>query len=102
MTRLLTCLTAVILFALARTALATCLVVLAIMLLFYSATRPRQTLTFIANIVILVLATTQPVAFFITVGVIGAALVWAGAWQRRRRRSRSFSNDKPAPRTSTA
>lgn len=97
MSRLLTCLTVVALLALARTALAACLIALAIMLLFYSVTRPRQTLTFIANVVMLGLATTQPAAFVIAVGVVGAALVLAGAWQRRRNRSHDFGHSDPSP-----
>lgn len=84
MTRVLALLMVVLILAALRATLAVLAVALAIMLLFYSVTRPRQALMFLGNVVLLGLASTHPAAFIIGVSIVVATIVAVAAWQRWR------------------
>lgn len=90
MTRVLALLMVVLILASLRATLAVLVVALAIMLLFYSVTRPRQALMFLGNVVLLGLASTHPAAFIIGVGIIGATVVAVVGWHHRRPTADSF------------
>jgi chromate transport protein ChrA len=61
------------------------LVAALLLVLAYSfVSRPAETLAFLAALTIFGLASAQPVAFIITLGVVGVAVVVAGAWQKAR------------------
>lgn len=51
-------------------------------LLFYFATKPRETLLFMGVLVITGLATARPALFIVMLGMVGAAVVLAG-WKRK-------------------
>ena len=86
MNRFVAFMTALLVLAAIQAAVAALVITLAIMLLFYSVTRPRETLAFLGALTILGLANAQPAAFIVTVGVIALAVVIAGAWRKSRHR----------------
>ena len=80
-------LTAVVILAIVRAALTALLVVLAVMLLWSFLTRPRETLAFVSTLMLLGLASAQPIAFMATFGIIALAVFAAGVGQKGRLRS---------------
>ena len=95
MSRFLTLLTAVVVLAALKAAVTVLVIVLAGILLFYTVTRPRQTLMFLTNVVLLGLASTHPVAFIIGVGIVGAAVVLVAWRQKRQPSSGQRALDRP-------
>lgn len=95
MSRFLTFVTAIVVLAIVQAALAALVVALAIMLLFYSVTRPRETLIFVGTLALFGLANAQPLAFIIALTAIGVAVVTAGAWRRRRGQSQMIRHRLP-------
>lgn len=78
--------TVVIILAIVRAVLVALLVALVIMLLYSFVTRPRETLVFIVTLTLFGLASAQPIASIIALGIVALAVVVAGAWQRSRHR----------------
>ena len=76
-------LTLCIVLAIVRAALIALAIATVLALLFYFATRPRETLLFMGTLVVTGLATARPTAFIVALGVIGAAVVFARAMQNR-------------------
>ena len=74
-----------IVLAIVRAALIALAIATVLALLFYIATRPRETLLFMGTLVVTGLATARPTAFIVMLGVIGLAVVVAGASRKPRR-----------------
>ncbi|OYX56009.1 MAG: hypothetical protein B7Y86_11210 [Brevundimonas subvibrioides] len=81
---LLTFLTVVIVLAIIRAILVALLVGLALMLLYSSITRPRETLVFLGTLTLFGLVSAQPIACIIAIATVALAVVVAGALQRSR------------------
>lgn len=76
-----------IVLAIVRAALIALAIAMVLALLFYFATRPRETLQFVGVLIVTGLATADPALFFVVMlGVIGVAVVVAGARRRKPRR----------------
>ena len=72
-----------IVLAIIRAALIALAIATVLTLLFYSATRPRETLLFMGVVVVTGLATARPAAFIAMLGFIGVAVVVAGVKRTR-------------------
>lgn len=71
--------------ALARTLLMVLVVVLLLALVHAFVTRPRETMVFIATLILSSLAVAQPLAFIMgAVGVIGLVVIGGGIKRKRR------------------
>ena len=75
-----------IVLAIVRAALIALAIAMVLALLFYFATRPRETLQFVGVLIVTGLATARPALFIVMLGVIGVAVVVAGARRRKPRR----------------
>jgi hypothetical protein len=69
--------------AIVRAALVALAVATVLTLLFYFATRPRETLLFMGVLTVTGLATARPALFIVMLGAIGVAVVVAGVRRRR-------------------
>lgn len=72
-----------IVLAIVRAVLIALAIATVLALLFYFATRPRETLQFMGVLIITGLAAARPAAFIVMLGFIGMAVVVAGARRRR-------------------
>jgi hypothetical protein len=72
-----------IVLAIVRAALIALAIATVLALLFYFATRPRETLLFMGTLVVTGLATARPGLFIVMLGVIGVAVVVAGVRRKR-------------------
>lgn len=72
-----------IVLAIVRAALIALAVAMLLALLFYFATRPRETLPFMGVLTVTGLATARPALFIVMLGVLGVAVVVAGVRRRR-------------------
>jgi F0F1-type ATP synthase assembly protein I len=79
-------------FAVLKAVLIALLVALLLVLAYASITRPGETLVFMVALTIFTVASAQPVAFIITLGVVGVAVVVAGA--RAKARGRLLLTDR--------
>lgn len=77
MNRLILLLTGVVVLAILRAAVAGLLIALAVILLAAFVTRPRETLLFLGTIALTGLASAQPIACIIVLGIITLAVVVA-------------------------
>ena len=75
-----------IVLAIVRAALIALAIATVLALLFYFATRPRETLQFVSVLIVTGLATARPALFIVMLGVIGVAVVVAGVRRRKPRR----------------
>ena len=73
---LLTFLTVVIVLAVVRAVLVALLVGLALMLLFSFIARPRETLVFVGTLTLFGLASAQPIACIIGLGIVARKCLW--------------------------
>ncbi|HYC68530.1 hypothetical protein [Brevundimonas sp.] len=80
-------LTLCIVLAVVRAMLIAIAVATVLALLFYFATKPRETLLFMGVLVVTGLATARPALFIVMLGIIGVAVVAGGV---RRRTSRKL------------
>lgn len=71
--------------AILRAAVVALVLALTLFLLVSFIRRPYETLLFLASLGGLVLVNSRPLACAVAVGVIGVAVVVAGAWQKPRR-----------------
>jgi len=72
--------------AVLKAVLVALVVALLLVLAYAFVTRPAETLAFLVALTIFTVASAQPVAFIITLGVIGVAVVVAETWQKARSR----------------
>jgi hypothetical protein len=72
-----------IVLAIVRAALIALAVATVLALLFYFATRPRETFLFMGTLILTGLATARPALFIVMLGVIGVAVAVAGVRRRR-------------------
>lgn len=82
MNRVLTLALALVVLAVFQAAVAALVVALAIMLLFYVATRPKETLIFIGTLLLFGLSSARPIACLVVVGVV--ALIWTALDAKRK------------------
>ena len=82
MSRFLTFLMLLIGLALVQAAAVALVVGLLLALLYFFATRPRETLLYLGSLALLGLASARPLAFIVALGVIGVAVVWARRTER--------------------
>ena len=85
MRHLLTLLVLAVALAIVKVVLIALSIALLLALAYAFVTRPRETLVFLAALTILGLASAQPLAFIITLGVIGGVAVVANARAKPRR-----------------
>jgi hypothetical protein len=72
-----------------------CLAVSLLLVLAYaSLTRPGETLSFIGVATLFTVASAQPLAFIITVGVVCVGVLVAGTWANRRMRLPQTHNQR--------
>lgn len=74
------------------------MVALLLVLAYAFVRRPGETLLFLMALTVFSLASAKPVAFIITLGVFGVALVVADAWRKWRRRLLLTDARAKAPR----
>ena len=86
MKALLTLVTVVIVLAIIKAVLAALVVILAIVLLVSFAISPRDTLIYLASILMFGLASARPTAFIVTLGVVYLTLIIVDALRRPRPR----------------
>jgi hypothetical protein len=79
-----TLLTLCVLFAVLRMAAVALALALGLALLVALITRPRETLSFLGTLGLVILANAHPLACIITLGVVGVAVVAAGALRKGR------------------
>ncbi|GAA0870290.1 hypothetical protein GCM10009116_21260 [Brevundimonas basaltis] len=79
--------------AIVRAALIALAIATALALLFFFATRPRETLLFMSVFVVTGLATARPALFIVVLGIVAVAVVLAG-WKRKPVPSPSFSEKR--------
>jgi hypothetical protein len=84
--RVLTLALALLVLAIFQAAVAALVVPIAIMLLFYLATRPWETLIFLGTLLVFGLASARPVAFIVMAGIVGLAVVVMGNHRRPARK----------------
>lgn len=88
MNRFLTLVLALVVLAILQAAVAALVLALTIMLLFFLATRPRETLTYLGTFLLLGLASARPVAAIMVFGVVAVAVVIADVRRKSRNRMR--------------
>lgn len=77
-------LTLCVVLAIIRAVLIALAIATVLVLVFYVATRPRETLLFMGVLIVTGLASARPAVFIVTLGLIG--LVVIGVWMKRKRR----------------
>jgi FlaA1/EpsC-like NDP-sugar epimerase len=77
-------LTLCIVLAVVRAVLIAIAIATVLALIFYFATRPRETLLFMGVLVVTGLAAARPALFIVTLGALGLALLVAGNKRKRR------------------
>lgn len=86
MSRFLTLVLGIVVLAILQAAVAVLMLALTIMLIFYSVTRPRETIAVVGTLMLFGLASTRPIAVIVSAGIIALAVVVVGAWRRSARR----------------
>lgn len=73
-----------IVLAIIRAVLITIAIATVLALVFYFATRPRETLLFMGVLIVTGLAAARPALFIVTLSVLGLAVLVAGIQRKRR------------------